>query len=257
MEYQILKPDRQGDIEVLTISRPSALNALNSAFFEELNTYLDEIVTSEPFKVLVITGEGKAFVAGADISEMVNLSPSEAKGFSEKGQETFQRLEKIPIPVIAAINGYALGGGCELAMACDIRIASRKAIFGLPEVTLGLIPGYAGTMRLPRLIGVGNALKCMLTGDPLMAEEAYRYGLVQELTEPEDLLDFSVKMAQKIASRGPKAIQMVKEVVRKGLFLDSEKAMDLEKRRFAELFMDEGKIGMEAFLRKEKPQWGK
>lgn len=255
MEYQILKPTRFGAVELLTISRPSALNALNSAFFDEFNTYLDEIVLNEPFKVLVITGEGKAFVAGADIAEMINLSPAEAKGFSEKGQETFLRLEQLPIPVIAAVNGYALGGGCELAMACDIRLASTKAVFGLPEVTLGLIPGYAGTMRLPRLIGIGNALKCMLTGDPLMAEAALQYGLVQELTEPDQLIDAALAMAQKIASRGPKAIQMVKEVARKSICMDPEKAMDLEKRRFSELFKDEGKIGMEAFLNKRKAEW--
>lgn len=255
MEYDILKPRRFGDVEVLTIARPAALNALNSAFFNEFNTYLDDIVANEPFKVLIITGEGKAFVAGADIAEMVDLSPTEAKGFSEKGQETFHRLEKLPIPVIAAINGYALGGGCELAMACDIRLASTKAVFGLPEVTLGLIPGYAGTMRLPRLIGLGNALKCMLTGDPLVAEDALRYGLVQELTESDQLMEVALKMAQKIASRGPKAVQMVKEVARKGLLVDSEKAMDLEKMRFSELFKDEGKVGMKAFLSKEKPRW--
>lgn len=255
MEYDILKPRRFGDVEVLTIARPAALNALNSAFFNEFNTYLDDIVANEPFKVLIITGEGKAFVAGADIAEMVDLSPTEAKGFSEKGQETFHRLEKLPIPVIAAINGYALGGGCELAMACDIRLASTKAVFGLPEVTLGLIPGYAGTMRLPRLIGLGNALKCMLTGDPLVAEDALRYGLVQELTESDQLMEVALKMAQKIATRGPKAVQMVKEVARKGLLVDSEKAMDLEKMRFSELFKDEGKVGMKAFLSKEKPRW--
>lgn len=256
MEYQILKPTRFGEVELLTITRPSSMNALNSAFFEEFNTYLDDIVANESFKVLVITGYGKAFVAGADIAEMVNLSPAEAKGFSEKGQGTFYRLEHLPIPVIAAVNGYALGGGCELAMACDIRLASTKAVFGLPEVTLGLIPGYAGTMRLPRLIGIGNALKCMLTGDPLRAEDALRYGLIQEMTEPDQLLDSALAMAQKIASRGPKAVQMVKEVARKGIFMEPEKAMDLEKRRFSELFKDEGKVGMEAFLSKQKPNWG-
>lgn len=255
MEYEILKPRRFGDVEVLTISRPSALNALNSAFFSEFNTYLDDIIANEPFKVLVITGEGKSFVAGADIAEMVHLSPAAAKGFSEKGQETFLRLEKLPIPVIAAINGYALGGGCELAMACDIRLASTRAVFGLPEVTLGLIPGYGGTMRLPRLIGLGNALQCMLTGDPLKAEDALRYGLVQQLAESGHLLDTALEMAQKIASRGPKAIQMVKEVARKGLYLDAEKAMDLEKRRFSDLFLDEGKVGMTAFLNKEQAKW--
>ncbi|MEA1878172.1 MAG: enoyl-CoA hydratase-related protein [Bacteroidota bacterium] len=255
MDYQILKPERFGAVEVLTISRPKALNALNSAFFEELNTFLDDIVANDPIRVLVITGEGKAFVAGADISEMVDLSPSVAKGFSEKGQQTFLRIERLPIPVIAAVNGYALGGGCELAMACDIRIASKKALFGLPEVGLGLIPGYAGTQRLPRLVGLGNALMCMMTGDAVSAEEAFRMGLVQQLAEPEELAAVALKLAEKIASRGPKAVRNVKEVTRGGLHLTTEKALDLEKSRFSELFIDEGKVGMKAFLNKEKPKW--
>lgn len=255
MDYQILKPERFGAVEVLTISRPKALNALNSAFFEELNTFLDDIVANDPIRVLIITGEGKAFVAGADISEMVDLSPSVAKGFSEKGQQTFLRIERLPIPVIAAVNGYALGGGCELAMACDIRIASKKALFGLPEVGLGLIPGYAGTQRLPRLVGLGNALKCMMTGDAVSAEEAFRMGLVQQLAEPEELAAVALKLAEKIASRGPKAVRNVKEVTRGGLHLTTEKALDLEKSRFSELFKDEGKVGMKAFLNKEKPKW--
>ncbi len=255
MDYQILKTERFGVVEVLTISRPSALNALNSAFFEELNTYLDDLVTNDPIRVLVITGEGKAFVAGADIAEMVDLSPSVAKGFSEKGQQTFLRIERLSIPVIAAVNGYALGGGCELAMACDIRIASKKALFGLPEVGLGLIPGYAGTQRLPRLVGLGNALKCMMTGDAINAEEAFRIGLVQQLTEPEELAEMALDLAKKIAFRGPKAVRMVKEVARGGLHLSTEKALDLEKSRFSELFEDEGKVGMRAFLNKEKPKW--
>lgn len=255
MDYQILKPERFGAVEVLTISRPAALNALNSAFFEELNTYLDDIVANDPIRVLIITGEGKAFVAGADIAEMVDLSPAKAKGFSEKGQQIFLRIERLPIPVIAAVNGYALGGGCELAMACDIRLASKKALFGLPEVGLGLIPGYAGTQRLPRLVGLGNALKLMMTGDAVSAEEAYRMGLVQQLVEPEELASVALGLAEKIASRGPKAVQMVKEVTRGGLHLTTEKALDLEKSRFSELFIDEGKVGMKAFLNKEKPKW--
>jgi len=255
MDYQILKPERFGTVEVLTISRPAALNALNSAFFEELNTYLDDIVANDLIRVLIITGEGKAFVAGADIAEMVDLSPSVAKGFSEKGQQTFLRIERLPIPVIAAVNGYALGGGCELAMACDIRIASKKALFGLPEVGLGLIPGYAGTQRLPRLIGLGNALKCMMTGDAVNAEEAFRMGLIQQLAEPDELASVALELANKIASRGPKAVRMVKEVARGGLHISTEKALDLEKSRFSELFLDEGKIGMKAFLNKEKPKW--
>ncbi len=242
---------------MLTISRPSAMNALNSEFFREINIYLDDLILNEEVSVLIITGEGKAFVAGADISEMVDLTPSQAKGFSEKGQQTFFRIENLPIPVIAAVNGYTLGGGCELAMACDFRIASTKAVFGLPEVSLGLIPGYAGTQRLPRLIGLGNAMKCILSGEKVLAEEAYRMGLVQSLSEPEELIDDALKIAGKIASQGPIAVKTAKKVIRKGRNLGFEEAMDLEKKYFAEMFKDEGIEGMRAFLEKRKPNWEK
>ena len=255
MEFNILKSERFGRVEVLTISRPSALNALNSEFFTEMNIYLDDIILNDEISVLIITGEGKAFVAGADIAEMVNLSPARAKGFSENGQQTFYRIENLSIPVIAAVNGYALGGGCELAMACDFRIASKKAVFGLPEVSLGLIPGYAGTQRLPRLIGLGNAMKCILSGGQVIAEEAYRMGLVQILSEPDQLIDDAIKIAGKIASQGPEAVKFAKKVIRKGRNLGFEQAMDLEKDHFSELFKGEGIEGMKAFLEKRKPNW--
>jgi enoyl-CoA hydratase len=255
MEFNIMKPQRFGKVEVLTISRPASLNALNSEFFREINIYLDDLLLNEEVSVLIITGEGKAFVAGADISEMIDLTPAQAKGFSEKGQQTFYRIENSPIPVIAAVNGYALGGGCELAAACDFRIASTKAVFGLPEVSLGLIPGYAGTQRLPRLIGLGNAMKCILTGGHISAQEAYRMGLVQALSEPEQLIDDVLKIASKIASQGPKAVRKAKKVIRQGRRLGFEAAMDLEKDSFSDLFNDEGYEGMRAFLEKRKPKW--
>jgi len=255
MEFNILKVQRLDKVEILTISRPESMNALNSDFFREINIYIDDLLLNEEVSVLIITGEGKAFVAGADISEMVNLTPSQAKGFSEKGQQTFFRIENLPIPAIAAVNGYALGGGCELAMACDFRIASKKAVFGLPEVGLGLMPGYAGTQRLPRLIGLGNAMKCILSGGQVKAEEAYRMGLVQILTEPEDLIDEATSIAARIASQGPTAVKMAKKVIRKGRDLGFEEAMDLEKNSFAKLFNNEGYEGMRAFLEKRKPDW--
>ena len=255
MEFNILKSQSFGKVELLTISRPSALNALNSDFFREMNVYLDDLILNDDVSVLVISGEGKAFVAGADIAEMVNLTPSQAKGFSEKGQQTFFRIENLPIPVIAAVNGYALGGGCELAMACDFRVASKKAIFGLPEVSLGLIPGYAGTQRLTRLIGLGNAMKCILTGESIIADEAYRMGLVQKLSEPDELIGDVIKIANKIASQGPEAVRVAKKVIRKGRNLGFEDAMDLEKKHFAEMFKGEGVEGMKAFLEKRKPNW--
>lgn len=250
-----MKVERFGRVEVLTISRPSALNALNSEFFNEINIYLDDIILNDDISVLIITGEGKAFVAGADISEMVNLTPSQAKGFSEKGQQTFFSIENLPIPVIAAVNGYALGGGCELAMACDFRVASTKAVFGMPEVSLGLIPGYAGTQRLTRLIGLGNAMKCILSAGQVSAEEAYRMGLVQVISNPEELLGDTIRIAEKIALQGPEAVRTAKKVIRKGRNMDFEEAMDLEKENFAELFSGEAKEGMKAFLEKRKPNW--
>jgi enoyl-CoA hydratase len=255
MSNEILKTRREGRVEILTLSRPGSLNALNSAFFSEFIDYLDYIITDEPFDVLVITGEGKAFAAGADISEMVLLDPEGARNLSEKGQQTFLMLEDLPIPVIAAVNGYALGGGCELCMACDIRLASTKAVFGQPEVNLGLVPGYAGTQRLSRLIGLGEALKWILTGMTYSAEEAYRVGLVQALSEPDHLIDDALALANRIASRGPKAVRSSKILLRKGFDMDFQKALDLEKEHFMNLFHDEGKEGMKAFLEKRKPSW--
>jgi enoyl-CoA hydratase len=255
MIYQTFKLERHGRVEVLTITRPASLNALNSLFFTELVEYLEYLIADEPFDVLVITGEGKAFAAGADIGELSGLDPEGARRFSERGQQTFLMIEDLSIPVIAAVNGYALGGGCELCMACDIRLASLNAVFGQPEVNLGLVPGYAGTQRLSRLIGPGDALKWILSGLNMDSAEAYRIGLVQGLSEPDKLLDDAIALAGRIATRGPKAVKSAKLLVRKGFDMEFQKAMDLEKEYFAELFTDEGKEGMQAFLEKRKPAW--
>jgi len=255
MAYNTFKTERFGLVEVLTITRPESLNALNSKFFNELIDYLDYIITDEPFRVLVITGEGKAFAAGADIAEMAGLKPDGARRFSEKGQQTFLMIEELHIPVIAAVNGYALGGGCELAMACDIRIGSEKAMFGQPEVNLGLVPGYAGTQRLSRLIGLGNALRWILSGQNFDAAEALRVGLVSSVSAPEKLMEDVLALANKIATRGPKALKAAKVLLRKGIDMDFQKALDMEKDAFAELFEDEGIEGMKAFLEKRKPSW--
>jgi enoyl-CoA hydratase len=255
MAYKTFKTERFGLVEVLTITRPESLNALNSQFFNELIDYLDFIITDEPFRVLVITGEGKAFAAGADIAEMVSLKPDGARRFSEKGQQTFLMIEELQIPVIAAVNGYALGGGCELAMACDIRIASEKALFGQPEVNLGLVPGYAGTQRLSRLVGLGNALRYILSGQNFDAAEALRVGLVSSVSPPEKLMEDVMALANKIATRGPKALKAAKLLLRKGIDMDFQKALDMEKEAFAGLFEDEGIEGMKAFLEKRKPSW--
>jgi len=255
MAYETLKFELAEGIATITVSRPQALNALNSRFFQEMDGLLAEIKGRPDVKVVILTGEGKAFVAGADIAEMVNKTQAQAKEFSKVGQRTFRSLELLPQPVIAAVNGFALGGGCELALACDIRIASNKAKFGQPEVNLGLIPGYAGTQRLPRLIGLGNALHMLLTTEMVGAEDALRLGLVQKVVEPEALLPAAVEMAKTIAAKGPRAVKLAKQVARQGLLTDFESGCGLEADKFATLFENEGAEGMKAFLEKRKPEW--
>ncbi len=257
MNYEILNTEINDGIAVVTISRPKAMNALNTRFFNEMDQLVVEISANKDVKVMVITGDGKAFVAGADIAEMVNKNSEEGKSFSELGQNTFSSFGKMDIPVIAAINGFALGGGLELAMGCDFRLASTKAKFGQPEVNLGLIPGYAGTQRLPRLTGMGDALYLLLTADMIGAQDALRMGLVQKVFEPEELMKETMKIAGLIVAKGPQAIKKVKKVVREGLessFCEGEK---LEAQEFGTLFGEgnEGKVGMTAFLEKRKPEW--
>lgn len=255
MEYTILKPSTEGTVVLLTISRPSALNALNTRFFEEMDHFISTLESNPEMRALVITGEGKAFVAGADIAEMVNKSPDEARVFSATGQKVFNRLGSLPIPVIAAINGFALGGGMELAMACDFRIASANARFGQPEVNLGLIPGYTGTQRLSRLTNLADALYLLTTGEVIDAETALRMRLVQKITQPEELMDEAKRLAVLIASKGPLAVKLVKEVTRKGLEMNFHDAEKLEQNHFGDPFGNEGKEGMTAFLEKRKPVW--
>lgn len=255
MEYTILKPEINDGIAVVTISRPAAMNALNSQFFAEMNHFLEDLQQRADVSVLVLTGEGKAFVAGADISEMADMDYDQGLAFSKKGQGTFEALEALEIPVIAAVNGFALGGGCELAMACDFRIASAYAKFGQPEVNLGLIPGYAGTQRLPRLVGLADALFLLMTADMITADEALRIGLVQKVTTPEELMNEVMAIARKIASKGPKAVKKVKKVTRQGMLSSFGQGCDLEAVEFASLFGNEGAEGMKAFLEKRKPSW--
>ncbi len=257
MEYNILKPEFQDGIAIVTINRPQAMNALNSRFFAEMDHFVGSLKKSDDVKVLIITGEGKAFAAGADIAEMVNMNSEQGTAFSKTGQNTFNSLEKLEMPVIAAINGFALGGGCELAMACDFRIASTAAKFGQPEVNLGLIPGYAATQRLARLTGIANALYLLLTADMITAEEAFRIGLVQKLVEPEQLMPETIAIAKKIASKGPNAVKKVKHVTRKGFISNFYEGCDLESKEFGSLFGNEGAEGMQAFLEKRKPVWNK
>ncbi len=255
MNYEILKVEINGGIAWVTISRPQALNALNSRFFQEMDDLVKSISKDSSIKVMVITGEGKAFVAGADIAEMVGMTPEEGTAFSKTGQHTFRSLELLEIPVIAAINGFALGGGLELAMGCDFRIASSKAKFGQPEVNLGMIPGYAGTQRLSRLVGMADALYLLMTGEMISADDALRIGLVQKVVEPEQLVEEVKRLAQLIVSKGPLAVKKVKFVARAGYFKTFDEGCQLESDFFGSQFKAEGEEGMKAFLEKRKPKW--
>ena len=243
-------------IAIITFNRPKALNALNSELIGEFSHALDEIAGNEDIRVLILTGAGeKSFVAGADITELAKFNSLEGKIFARKGQSVISKLQELTIPVIAAVNGFALGGGCELAMSCDIRIVSTFAKFGQPEVNLGLIPGYAATQRLPRIVGISNALYLLCTADMITADEALRMGLVQKIVEPEKLMEEVMAMANRIASKGPKAVKKIKYVTRQSAYVDFKTGSELESKEFGSLFGNEGAEGMKAFLEKRKPNW--
>lgn len=255
MELEILKVEVQDQIALVTIDRPEAMNALNTRFFNEMDQVVAELHARNDIRVMIITGSGKAFVAGADIAEMVDKTPEEGAAFSRLGQNTFRSFGEMDIPVIAAINGFALGGGLELAMGCDFRIASNKAKFGQPEVNLGLIPGYAATQRLPRLTAMGDALYLLMTAEMIDAAEAHRIGLVQKVVEPDELMETVMGVAKTIISKGPKAVNLIKKVVRQGMLQGFNEGSELEADMFGTLFKDEGEKGMKAFLEKRKPEW--
>ncbi|MEI6884257.1 MAG: enoyl-CoA hydratase-related protein [Bacteroidota bacterium] len=256
MEYKILKISIADRIATVTISRPAVLNALSTAFFVEMNHCLDDLEPRDDVRVIVITGEGKAFVAGADISEMCGMNPEQGTAFSTFGQDTFNRIENFRIPVIAAVNGFALGGGCELAMACDFRIASKTAKFGQPEMNLGLIPGYAATQRLSRIVGIGNALYLLETADTITADDALRMGLVQKICEPETLMEEVMKLAGRIAANGSQAVPSVKKMTRMGAGMAFDAGCRMEADEFGRLFGEATtQEGMKAFLEKRKPLW--
>lgn len=253
MEYQFLKYDnsREG-ISILTISSPATLNALNSKLLEELDTFVSNIDLAST-RVLIITGEGKAFVAGADISEMSNLNEEEGYAFGRKGAMVFKKIEDLEIPVIAAINGFALGGGCELAMACDIRIASAKASFGQPEVNLGIIPGFSGTYRLSKLVGQGIAKELIYTGVRIFADDALNIKLVNKVVAPEELMDTAIQMAENILTSAPIAVKYAKKCINENYDLTADEAIELENKYFAKCFASaDQKEGMNAFLNKRK-----
>ena len=250
MDFEFLKCEHHDGITVMKISAPKTLNAVNSRILKEINDFIDNLDAAT--RVLIITGDGeKSFVAGADISEMAHLDQAQGEQFGRLGAQVFRKIEVLPIPVIAAVNGFALGGGCELAMACDIRIASVKAKFGQPEVGLGIIPGFSGTHRLPKLIGQGYAKEMIYTGKVIRADEALRIGLVNATYEPEELMDKALEMAQMMLNNAPVAISLAKQSINKGYDLDAEGAIALENRLFGQCFATtDQKEGMDAFLNK-------
>lgn len=248
--------EKEDQIAVVTINRPRTLNSLDAETLRELGEVFDQLDRDEEVRVVIVTGAGKAFVAGADISFMQNMTPLEARSFSRLGQTVFEKIEKLSKPVIAAINGYALGGGCELAMACDIRVASEKAKLGQPEVNLGLIAGFGGTQRLPRLVNPGLAKEILFTADIYDAETARRIGLVNHVVPAEELMNFCKDMARRIASRGPLAVRFTKEAVNEGLEMDLDKAIQHEADLFGLVFSTaDREEGISAFLNKKKPEF--
>ena len=258
MVFQNLIYRREEGIGILSINRPKALNALNTNLLTELNRAIDMACKDNEVDVLVITGEGKAFIAGADISEMKSMMAEDARDFSKLGNALFRKIELMEKPVIAAVNGFALGGGCELAMGCDIRIAGEKAKFGQPEVSLGITPGFGGTQRLSRLVGIAKAKELIFTGRIIDAEVAEKIGLVNEVVPQEELMDRAMEMAKKISSASKSAIKYSKAAINRGFETDIETGLDMEMDLFALCFATfDQKEGMEAFLQKRKPKFHK
>lgn len=241
-----------GAIGIITINRPQALNALNSAVLDELSAVFDA-VNLEEIRCLILTGAGeKSFVAGADIGEMSTLSKEEGEAFGKKGNDLFRKIETFPIPIIAAINGFALGGGNEIAMSCDFRICSDNAIFGQPEVGLGITPGFGGTQRLARLVGPGMAKQIIFTAKNIKADEAYRIGLVNKVVPLAELIPTAQALAASIALQAPIAVRACKVAINEGLDLDMDKAIELEEKLFGSCFESyDQREGMANFLRKK------
>ena len=253
MEYNHLKIAEEGTIVILTISAPKSLNALNSTILKEMDDFLTKFDCNK-YRCLIITGDGeKSFVAGADISEMATLSMLEGQAFGARGAAVFRKIETLHVPVIAAINGFALGGGCELAMACDIRICSDNAKFGQPEVGLGIIPGFSGTVRLARLVGMGMAKQLIYTGRAIRADEALRIGLVNAVYPQAELMEKAMEMANQIAANAPLAIKAAKLCINDEYDMNADEAIMNESVIFGRCFATEDqKNGMAAFLNKGK-----
>jgi enoyl-CoA hydratase/carnithine racemase len=257
MNFENILFARKGSVAYITVNRPKVLNALNMATMEELRAAFHEIKQDAGVRVVILTGAGeKAFIAGADITELAKNDPVSAKAYTQRGQSVLNLIENLGKPVIACINGFALGGGCEIAMACTMRLASENAKLAQPEVKLGIIPGYGGTQRLPRLVGRGRAMQLVLTGEMISAEEAYRIGLVNEVTAPAELIPRAEAVAQKIIANAPLAVEYIIEAVNKGMEMPLAEGLYLEATLFGvACASDDMKEGTAAFLEKRQAQF--
>ncbi|WP_195971674.1 short-chain-enoyl-CoA hydratase [Clostridium thermobutyricum] len=255
MELKNVLLEKEGNLAIVTINRPKALNALNSETLKDLNTVIDNLEKDNNIYAVILTGAGeKSFVAGADISEMKDLNEEQGREFGILGNKVFRRLETLDKPVIAAISGFALGGGCELAMSCDIRIASEKAKFAQPESGLGITPGFGGTQRLPRIVGLGKAKELIYTGEIIKADEALRIGLVNKVVALEELMNEAKAMANKIMVNAPIAVRLCKDAINRGMQVGMDEAIMIEAEDFGKCFSTEDQTeGMTAFMeRREK-----
>jgi enoyl-CoA hydratase len=251
MAYEFVTFDVADRIATITVNRPDKLNALNDATIVELGRAIEEARARDDVAGVILTGAGRAFIAGADISELAAQTAVSARARAQRGQQIFRRFETSPKPTVAAVNGFALGGGCELAMACHVRIASEQAKFGQPEVKLGIVPGYGGTQRLPRLVGRGRALQLLLTGEMIDAQEAFRIGLVNRVVPAGELLGAARAMLDQVLANGPLATALCIEAVDRGLDMPLEEALTLEAAQFGVLAATEDmREGMKAFLEK-------
>lgn len=251
--YNTLLTSLEEGIFIVTINRPDKMNALSKAVFDDLEKMMEEVETNTSILSVIITGAGnKAFVAGADISEFSGFNATQGKALAKRGQDIFNRIEKSPKPIVAAVNGFALGGGCELALACHFIYASENAKFGQPEVNLGLIPGYGGTQRLTQLVGRNRSMELLLSGNMLTAKEAMEYGIINKITTPEELIPKTKEILQTIQSKGPIAVAKIIECVNQ--FDHTQQGYDFEIQKFGECFQTEDmKEGAAAFLEKRKP----
>ncbi len=257
MGYQTILLEKNDLVSIITINRPEKLNALNQQTLEELEEAFDSIAKDKTVRAIVITGAGeKAFVAGADIAQIAEMDGAAGQQFAKYGQAVFNKIENFKKPVIAAVNGFALGGGCELALACHLRIAADTAKFGLPEINLGIIPGYGGTQRLPRVIGHSRALQMMLTGDMVDAATAENYGLVNQVVSRTELMSVATALAEKLSTKAPLAVGYILSAVYDGRELTMPEALNIEAKYFGEVCNTEDmREGTKAFLEKRKPQF--